>query len=88
MNDYDRLPDNTKEKLESDFRNLLLCIPAWRRKELENIVREECVNILSDKIKQFGEHWTVSNVSVDSQISTWKDYVDPVTGNINESERF
>lgn len=89
MSTYDDLPVSTREKLESDFRNLLRCIPTWRRNELENDVYNEGANDLLEKWTQYQEHWgNAKVVSVDSQISGWKDYVDPITGEINESERF
>lgn len=89
MNDYNKMPEPTRERLENEFRNLLLVIPFARRIELEKIVREECFTILQEKLAKFDEHWTLAPVSsVDSQISGWKDYIDPITGEVNESERF
>jgi hypothetical protein len=87
--DYEKFTDSTRERLENEFRNLLLVIPFHKRIELEKIVREECFVILQSKLAQFDEHWTLaSNESVDSQISGWKDYVDPITGKTNESDLF
>lgn len=89
MSDYDKMPVPTRERLENEFRNLLLVIPFARRIELEKIVREECFTILQEKFAKFDEHWTLASTSaVDSQISDWKDYIDPVTGEINERDRF
>jgi hypothetical protein len=59
MKGYDEMPGSTREKLENEFRNLLLIIPFRKRLELEKIVRAECFAILQDKIAQFDEHWSV-----------------------------
>ena len=59
MTDYDKMPKATRERLENEFRNLLLVIPFHKRLELEKIVRAECYAILQNKIHQFDEHWSV-----------------------------
>jgi hypothetical protein len=86
--EYEKMSDSTRERLESEFRNLLMTIPFSKRLELEQAVRAECYAKLQEKILQFDEHWSVYDSSVDSQISGWKDYVDPITGKINESDLF
>ena len=72
MRGYSEMPESTREKLENEFRNLLLVIPFHKRLELEKIVRAECYAILQSKIAQFDEHWSVYDAPSES----------------NESERF
>lgn len=57
--EYEKLSEPTRERLENEFRNLLLVIPASKRLELEKTVQTECLFILRNKFIQFDEHWNV-----------------------------
>jgi len=57
--EYAKLSVAARERLENDFRQLLLTIPASKRRELEETVQTECLFILRNKFVQFDEHWNV-----------------------------
>jgi hypothetical protein len=64
--EYAKISSATQERLESEFRNLLLLIPFSRRLELEKAIRAECYAKLQDKISEFDDHWSVYDNSAEN----------------------
>lgn len=79
---YDRLSPTVRENYECEYRRYANLIPAWRRRELDAMVREEAEKKLAETNLEFTQHW---DAPADyDQISSWADYVDPSNWGIKE----
>lgn len=82
MSKYDRITPHVREDYEREYRRLVNLIPAWRRKELDAIVRTEAEQDLAQRNLEFTEHW--DSVADHDQISSWADYESPSNWGIKE----
>lgn len=84
---YNDRPNHVRERLEHDFRSLLLSIPAWRRAEIEKEVRDSGYAKILEEISSYTNHWHLPTVDVSEQISAWDDYIDPVSDKLLSEEK-